>query len=114
LSETIDVSALTTLLETIGGDKAFLDELIVTFLEDAPGMLDDMDNAVADQDADKLRLVSHSLKTNSAQFGATALFELCRDIELQAKEGDFAASQVAEARTEFEIVRQALENLREV
>jgi len=114
LSETIDVSALTTLLETIGGDKEFLDELIVTFLEDAPGMLDDMDIAVADQDADKLRLVSHSLKTNSAQFGATALFELCRDVELQAKEGDFAASQVAEARTEFEIVRQALENLREV
>ena len=114
MSETIDSGALATLLETIGGDKEFVDELIVTFLEDAPGMLDDMDQAVSDEDADKLRLVSHSLKTNSAQFGATALFELCRDIEMQAKEGNFAASQVAEARTEFEIVRLALEKLREV
>ena len=114
MSETIDAGALATLLETIGGDSAFLDELIVTFLEDAPGMLDDMDQAVSEGDADKLRLVSHSLKTNSAQFGATALFELCRGTEMQAKEGNFAASQVAEARTEFEIVRQALEKLREV
>jgi len=56
----------------------------------------------------------HSLKTNSAQFGATALFELCRDIEVKAKEGNMAATQVAEARAEFEKVRQALGNLREV
>jgi HPt (histidine-containing phosphotransfer) domain-containing protein len=114
LSETIDASALATLLETVGGDKEFLDELIVTFLEDAPGMLHEMEHAIVENDADKLRLVSHSLKTNSAQFGATALFELCRDIEMQAKEGNVAASQVAEAQTEYANVRQALENLREV
>ena len=114
MSETIDSTALATLLETIGGDKAFVDELIETFLEDAPGMLNDMDQAVSEKDAVKLRLVSHSLKTNSAQFGATVLFELCRDIEIQAKEGNLAATQVAEARAEFEKVRQALENLREV
>ena len=114
MSETIDTNALDALLETVGDDKAFLDELIETFLEDAPGMLSDMEQAVQENDADKLRLVSHSLKTNSAQFGATSLFEICRDIEMQAKEGNLAASEVEQARTEFDDVRQALENMREV
>jgi HPt (histidine-containing phosphotransfer) domain-containing protein len=77
-------------------------------------MLHEMDHAIVENDADKLRLVSHSLKTNSAQFGATALFELCRDIEMQAKKGEIAAPLVAEAQAEYENAHHALENLREV
>lgn len=114
MSDAIDTGAIDSLLQTIGGDEEFLQELIATFLEDAPGMLDEMEQAANEKDAEKLRLVSHSLKTNSAQFGATALFELCRDIEAQAKDGEFASALIEQAQTEFENVRQALENLREV
>ncbi len=114
MSNTIDTDAIDALLVTVGGDKEFLVELIDTFLEDAPGMLSAMEDAVQDGDAENLRLVSHSLKTNSAQFGATKLFELCRDVELQAKEGNFDAEKISDAIKEYENVRQALENLREV
>ena len=103
MSDTIDTGAIDSLLQTVA-----------TFLEDAPGMLDDMEQAANEKDADKLRLVSHSLKTNSAQFGATALFEICRDIEAQAKDGEFADALLAQAQAEFENVQKALENLREV
>lgn len=114
MSEKIDRKALDKLLETIGGEAQFLQELIDTFLEDAPGMLQEMVDAAQEKDSERLRLVSHSLKTNSAQFGATALFELCREIELQAKEGQLATSKIEAARAEFEGVSQELRNLREV
>ena len=38
-------------------------------------------------DVEKLRVVSHTLKSNSASFGATELAELCRDIETDARAG---------------------------
>lgn len=38
-------------------------------------------------DAEKLRVASHTLKSNAGSFGATELAELCRDIETDARTG---------------------------
>lgn len=38
-------------------------------------------------DAEKLRVTAHTLKSNAGSFGATALAELCRDIEYDARAG---------------------------
>ena len=38
-------------------------------------------------DAERLRVTSHTLKSNAASFGATDLADLCRDIETAARTG---------------------------
>jgi HPt (histidine-containing phosphotransfer) domain-containing protein len=108
----IDSQALAKLLETVGGDEGFLTELIEAFLEEAPGLLDEMDKAVLDSDAERLRLHAHTLKSNAAQFGATQLSAICLAIEQQAKEQalDGVDLLAAQARTELQKVREALQS----
>jgi len=105
----LDAAALESLREMVG-EPEFLGELIATFLEDAPQLLADMRRALDGGDAAGLRLAAHSLKSNSADFGATALSELCRELEMMGKEGalDGAAEQVEQVEAEFKRTVAAL------
>ena len=69
------------------GDPQFIAELIETFLEDAPRLLGQLREAVESGDAATVRLVAHGLKSNGAEFGATAFAELCRELEALGKSG---------------------------
>src|SRR3712207_3430836 len=112
--ESIDRAALATLLETTGGDPAFLARLIDRYCDDTPRRLAAIRRAVEAGDGEGLRLAAHSLKSNSATFGATALAALCRDLEDRGKAGrlDGAAERVAQAEAEYANVRQALQAAR--
>jgi CheY-like chemotaxis protein len=105
----LDPVRLDTLLRTVG-DPSFLAELIGTFLEDAPTLLAKMRRAVEDGDAAALRLAAHSLKSNSADFGAKKLAEVCLGLEEMGRDEslDQAATELAMAEAEFPRVRQAL------
>ena len=107
----IDNGALEKLREMLGGD-GYLEDFINTFLQEAPRMLGDMRAAGKTGDAQGLRLAAHSMKSNSAEFGAKTLSDLCQDIEAQAKEGrlDGVNEKVEQARVEYERVRTALLN----
>jgi HPt (histidine-containing phosphotransfer) domain-containing protein len=83
----LDAATLDELRALAGDDPAILDELIATFLEDAPALLNAMRDAIERQDADALRLAAHSLKSAGAQFGALALSAQCKALEQQAKAG---------------------------
>ncbi len=76
-------------------------------------MLSDMQQAGQEGDAKSLRLAAHSLKSNSAEFGAKTLSDLCRDLEGQAKDGllEGLNQKVEQARIEYERVRTALLNV---
>jgi histidine phosphotransfer protein HptB len=106
----IDPAALAALSETTGGDPEFLAELIDTFLTDGVDLLAAMDAAAAVGDAAELRRAAHSLKSNGATFGATALTALARRLEELGKAADFAAvgPLLAEARQEFVRVERSL------
>jgi HPt (histidine-containing phosphotransfer) domain-containing protein len=106
----IDPSALEVLSETTGGDPEFLAELIDTYLSDAVEQFAAMDAAFAAGDAAALRRAAHSLKSNSATFGATALTALARQLEElgKAAELDAAGTLLAEARQEFARVERGL------
>jgi HPt (histidine-containing phosphotransfer) domain-containing protein len=106
----IDPSALDALSETTGGDPEFMAELIDVFLADAVDLLAAMDDASAAGDAAELRRAAHSLKSNSATFGATALTALSRSLEDlgRAAELDAVGSLLAEARAEFARVERSL------
>jgi HPt (histidine-containing phosphotransfer) domain-containing protein len=100
----LDPAALAGLRE-IGGD-AFVEELVDTFLTDAPTLLE----ALRTQDAKEVRRAAHTLKSNGATFGAGALADLCGQLEQQAKEGDLAGAPELAGRieAEYELVAQAL------
>ena len=76
----IDRSTFEALKATTGAEFAL--ELVDTFLQEAPAMLDDLRHALAAKDADKFRRTAHSLKSNSNTFGALTLGAMARELEL--------------------------------
>ncbi len=109
----IDPSTFNTLLDSIGGDRAFLAELVATFLTDGPVQLEALHAALARGDAETCRRAAHSLKSNAASFGALALAALCKELEDVGRSGDLAAAPelLARVEAEFASVRAALEIL---
>jgi HPt (histidine-containing phosphotransfer) domain-containing protein len=97
--------------QTMGAD--FIIEVIEVFNEDAPKLLHDMQQALTTHDADLFRRAAHSLKSNSAEFGAVKLSEMAKELEIMGKEGRLAevAEKVARAIAEYEIVKEALQDL---
>lgn len=110
-SDVIDRAALETLLEAVGGDTAFLAEMIDEYFADTPTLLATMWQALVVSDAAGLRRAAHALKSNSANFGAGALTELCRDLEARGKDGalDGAAPLLAQVEAEYDRVKPALQ-----
>ena len=98
---TLDRAVLDGLLEMVGGDPNFLAEMIDTFLEEAPGLISDMQTAAAAADVDALRRAAHTLKSNSLTFGAVRLGELRREIEERA-----AHSQIGDIGELIDLVEQ--------
>lgn len=106
----IQRSTLEELVSTT--DAAFVNELIDTFLDDAPSLLDSLRSALADQDAEEFRRAAHSLKSNAATVGAMALSASAKELEMAGKAGDLsgAESRIDELQEAFSIVKQALED----
>jgi HPt (histidine-containing phosphotransfer) domain-containing protein len=113
-SEPLDSSALDALLDATGGDPAFLAEMIDTYLADSAEQFTAIDNALAGGEAGELRRASHSLKSNSATFGALNLAETCRQIEdlAKAENLDVLPPLIALAKSEYDRVRGVLETTR--
>ena len=112
--EVLDPAAIENLRKMVGGDVEFIAELIDTFLEDAPNMLSDMRQALEDGDAVVLHRAAHSLKSNSAEFGATTLAEVCRELEKKGKTSalEGADELLVRAEAEFTQAKAALETVR--
>jgi CheY-like chemotaxis protein/HPt (histidine-containing phosphotransfer) domain-containing protein len=109
----LDPAALETLLELVGGEKALVAELIDSFLEEAPPLFTQLRQSVEQGDAAGLRMAAHTIKSSSNDFGATALAELCRELEEMGKNGTLegAAELTAQAEAEYERVQAALETI---
>ena len=101
----LDPAAIENLLALVGGDPAFLVELVSTFLDEAPTLLADMRDALERGDAGGVRLAAHSLKSNGNDFGATTFASLCKQLELLGRTGDLAPAPALLAQTEQEFVR---------
>lgn len=106
----LDPAAFERLLEITGGDVAFVDELIDTYLDDAVVQLDALRQAASADDAAAIVRPAHSLKSSSANVGAVALTSLCRALEADGRTGSIpdAVARVAAADHEFELIRTGL------
>ena len=81
----INQATFDELKEMVGED--FIGELVETFFEEAPAQLEEMHRALDAGDAPSFRRSAHSMKSNSATFGATQLASLSRDLEYLARDG---------------------------
>ncbi len=97
----LDMATFDELKQMSGED--FIGELIDTFLEDSPKLIAEMKTALKNDDADAFRRAAHSLKSNSATFGATHLSDLSRELEMLGKE-----KRLSEAGPRLPAVEQAL------
>ena len=80
----IDVTTFNELKQMSGED--FINELIDTFLEDAPQMIAEIKAAHASSNAEVFRRAAHSMKSNAATFGASQLAALAKELEMLGKE----------------------------
>jgi histidine phosphotransfer protein HptB len=114
MTETLDISVLAELREAVGDDPEFVDQMVDTFLADAPGYMAAIEAAVRAGSAEQLLVPAHTLKGNGATIGATRLAEIARGLEEQARSGDIAnAGPDAEAAAaELQRVVAALEAAR--
>ena len=111
-TDTIDYAVLAGVLDSVGGDREFLAELIETYLDDSPRLLEAMHLALAAGNAEEFRRAAHSLKSNSASLGAMPLSRLARGLEEMGKAGTLegAAAGLAQAEAEYARVRAALQD----
>jgi HPt (histidine-containing phosphotransfer) domain-containing protein len=75
------------LLDSVGGDVAFVAELIDAFAMDAARLVACVRSAAETGQAGDVARAMHQLKSSSASLGATLLPELCNGLEAEARSG---------------------------
>ncbi len=105
----LDTMAFRELRQMLG-EHQFLVEVIDSYLEDAPKLLQVMAVAVAQGKATDLQQAAHTLKSSSSLFGATSLFQFCQALEVIGSTGTWteANALMLQVKTEYEKVQAAL------
>jgi signal transduction histidine kinase/CheY-like chemotaxis protein len=94
-------------LDHRGGGMA---ELVDLFIRDTVSRLDDLGRGIAAGDASQVARAGHTLKGSSANLGASAMADLCEEIQASATNHalDGAADVLRRLEAEFRRVRAAL------
>ena len=92
------------------GEPDILEELIGLFLEDAPGQMAALGEAVKAGNARSVERIAHTLKGSSGNMGATRMAAICSELEDIGVSGDFskAPDLLKRLKVESEHVREAL------
>ncbi|GAB4565762.1 MAG: hypothetical protein Kow0047_16600 [Anaerolineae bacterium] len=107
----IDPGALQQFREMMGEEAPeVIADLIESYVQDAEGLLAQIDTAWGQGDMALLQRSAHTLKSSSALLGATRLSEIALSIEKAAREQNLEGveEKIAEAREEFHRARQEL------
>jgi HPt (histidine-containing phosphotransfer) domain-containing protein len=92
----------------------FINELIDTFLDDSPKLIEEMGSALKVNNVDSFRRAAHSLKSNAATFGASELFALAKELEILGKENKLneTGDRLRALEEAYESVRKELSELK--
>ncbi len=110
--ESLDLAAFERLYQTLGRRvDQMLPALVQSFFKDAEQMQSFMQQALEEKNLELLRRSAHTLKSNSATFGATRLQKLSLEVEQKARSGLFEeiAPLLPQIREEFSRASAALE-----
>jgi len=89
MTEILDMNIIQN-LKDLGGenDSSFLKEVIDLYLDQAPGLLNDIKNAAKDKNPLKMSQSAHALKGASLNIGAKKFSEVCKTLEFKGKNND--------------------------
>jgi HPt (histidine-containing phosphotransfer) domain-containing protein len=87
-------------LERIGGDAAFLDELLDLYDQEYSDKARALASAIEAGNADLVRTLGHGLKGSSANLSLPALRQAAADLEAAGRAGDLASAREALRRLE--------------
>ncbi|MEO0650132.1 MAG: Hpt domain-containing protein [Planctomycetota bacterium] len=110
---TLDPSVIEALRE-LGGEEEpeLFEELVTMFLDDTPGRIEALLEALEAGDATTLERTAHALKSSCGNLGARRLASLCFEIESAGRAGDVEAARplVGRSTDEFAAVAAALKS----
>ena len=89
--QTLDIALFQDLRDSIGDDLIFSD-IVTIYLSSAENLIDEIQDAFNEQDADKFVIATHSLKSTSASIGATRLAQISRYLEKIGNTGEITVS----------------------
>ena len=95
------------------GSPNILQKIIDMFISNSPQQLEKLEEAATTGNADLLRSAAHSLKSSSANLGATEMSAMCSELEKMGlhKELEGVVSKVGVLEFEFEAVCETLTSL---
>jgi len=107
----LDQQVIAELLASVGGDDAFVADLVRTYLAEGAEHIAAMDAALAAGDVTAIVRPAHSLKSSSAALGAARLSQISRDIEHAGRDGrtDALAALMIEAHSAWSDTLAALQ-----
>ena len=108
----LDTRVLDELAASVGGDRAFVVELVDTYLDDSAEQVDAIGASVDADDAEGLVRPAHTLKSSSATLGAQQLAARARALEMAGRSGtldDEARSSASALRADWEAAVAALQ-----
>jgi CheY-like chemotaxis protein/HPt (histidine-containing phosphotransfer) domain-containing protein len=110
----LDARAFQALKEMLGQDAVLVD-VIEHYLEEAPGLLQTLTTAVAEENATALEQAAHSLKSSSAMLGATPISQLCQQLETMGEQNTLtgATELLFRVKQEYETIKVALQQQRD-
>jgi len=92
-------------LESTGGDRVLLRELIGVFLEHAPAWIRELGSALGRGDAVEVHRLAHTIKGAVDSCGAARAYDAAMVLERMGRQGDLAAAAAAYAALDREIAR---------
>ncbi len=84
-SEVID---LPSVLERLGGDETFLQELLTIYVEEFTSRVANLERAIVNQDFSSIQEIAHSLKGSSANLSLLELQRISLVLEIAGREKD--------------------------
>ena len=96
---------LSSLLDTVGGDVALVEELVSLFVEDAPEEMEAIRRALQEKSAPALHEAAHKLKGAVGNFGARCAHDLAYSLEGMGRDGALDGAPDVLARLEVEMAR---------
>ena len=105
----LDEAILAELSASVQGDRAFVVELINAYLADGGAQVDDIEAAIAADDAAALVRPAHTLKSSSATVGAQRLAAASRELEVAGRSGAIGSASAASLRADWDAAKAALE-----
>jgi len=77
-------------MERVGGDATLLREIARLFLDEYPGLLKSLKQAVSEGQADGLYRAAHTLKGSLGTLGAYAAFQSAQHLETMGRNSDLS------------------------